>query len=58
LYLFTNEEIGLLKWLSKKINYVSDVPILLSLDDNNGLKGSAEAFYNLLFQRQKVSILG
>ena len=25
-------------------NYVSDVPILLSDDDNNGLKGSAEAF--------------
>ena len=37
-------------------NYVSDVPILLSFDDNNGLKGSAEAFYNPFFQRQKVSI--
>jgi len=36
--------------------YVSDVPILLSFDDNNGLKGSAEAFYNPFFQRQKVSI--
>jgi len=58
LYLFTNEEIGLLEWLSKKINYVSDVPILLSLDDKNGLKGSVEGFYNPLFQRQKVSILG
>ena len=39
-------------------NYVSDVAILLSFDDNNGLKGSAEAFYNPFFQRQKVSILG
>ena len=37
-------------------NYVSDVPILLSFDDNNGLKGSAEAFYSPFFQRQKVSI--
>ena len=37
-------------------NYVSDVPILLSFDDNNGLKGSAEAFYNPFFHRQKVSI--
>ena len=36
-------------------NYVSDVPILLSFDDNNGLKGSAEAFYNPLFQKQKIS---
>ena len=39
-------------------NYVSDVAILLSFDDNNGLKGSAEAFYNPFFQRQKVSNLG
>ena len=39
-------------------NYVSYVPILLSFDDNNGLKGSAEPFYNPFFQRQKVSILG
>ena len=39
-------------------NYVSDVPILLSFDDNNGLKGSAEAFYNPFFQKQKVSISG
>ncbi len=37
-------------------NYVSDVPILLSFDENNGLKGSAEAFYSPFFQRQKVSI--
>tara|TARA_B100001063_G_scaffold194152_1_gene185639 strand:- start:1414 stop:1848 length:435 start_codon:yes stop_codon:yes gene_type:complete len=36
-------------------NYVSDVPILLSFDDNNGLKGSAEAFYNPFFQIQKIS---
>ncbi len=40
----------------KYTNYVSDVPILLSFDDNNGLKGSAEAFYNPFFQKQKVSI--
>ena len=39
-------------------NYVSDVPILLSFDDNNGLKGSAEAFYNPFFQKQKVFISG
>ena len=37
-------------------NYVSDVPILLSFDNNNGLKGSAEAFYNPFFQIQKISI--
>ena len=36
-------------------NYVSDVPILLSFDNNNGLKGSAEAFYNPFFQMQKIS---
>ena len=36
-------------------NYVSDVPILLSFEDNNGLRGSAEAFYNPFFQKQKVS---
>ena len=36
-------------------SYVSEVPILLSLDDNNGLKGSAEAFYNPFFQKQKIS---
>ena len=36
--------------------YVSDVPIILSFDDNNGLKGSAEAFYNPFFQKQKVNI--
>jgi glucokinase len=35
-------------------NYVSDVPILLSFDNNNGLKGSAEAFYNPFFQSQKL----
>ena len=35
--------------------YVSEVPILLSLDDNNGLKGSAEAFHNPFFQKQKIS---
>ena len=36
-------------------DYVLDVPILLSFDDNNGLKGSAEAFYNPFFQMQKIS---
>ena len=36
-------------------NYVLDVPILLTFDDNNGLKGSAEAFYNPFFQMQKIS---
>ena len=47
-----------LRHKGKYKNYVSDVPILLSFDDNNGLKGSAEAFYNPFFQKQKVSILG
>ena len=36
-------------------NYVSEVPILLSSDNNNGLKGSAEAFYNPFFQKHKIS---
>ena len=47
-----------LRHKGKYKNYVSDVPILLSFDDNNGLKGSAEAFYNPFFQKHKVSILG
>ena len=47
-----------LRHKGKYKNYVSDVPILLSFDDNNGLKGSAEAFYNPFFQKQKVFISG
>ena len=32
--------------------YVDKVPILLSYDKNNGLKGAAEAFYNPFFKNK------
>ena len=32
--------------------YVDKVPILLSYDENNGLKGAAEAFFNPFFKTQ------
>ena len=36
--------------------YVANVPIFLSIDDNNGLKGAAEAFFNIFFQKSKEFI--
>ena len=36
--------------------YVGNVPIFLSIDDNNGLKGAAEAFHNTFFQDKKEFI--
>ena len=37
-------------------DYVGKVPIFLSVDDNNGLKGAAEAFHNIFFQDSKEFI--
>ncbi len=37
-------------------DYVGMVPIFLSVDDNNGLKGAAEAFHNTFFQDSKEFI--
>ena len=36
--------------------YVGRVPIFLSVDENNGLKGAAEAFHNIFFQDNKEVI--